>query len=59
METAELKATRDSILSARMGDWLQLPKEEAWLRNTMNTLGAGIDQRLDDHSRYCRSTNKG
>ena len=38
VETAELKATRDSILSARMGDWLQLPKEEAWLRNTMNTL---------------------
>ena len=38
VETAELKATRESILSARMGDWLQLPKEEAWLRNTMNTL---------------------
>ena len=39
VETAELKAIRESILSARMGDWLQLPEEEAWLRNTMNTLG--------------------
>ena len=39
VETAELKATRESILSARMGDWLRLPKEEAWLRSTMETLG--------------------
>ena len=39
VETAELKATRESILSARMGDWLRLPKEEAWLRSTMETRG--------------------
>ena len=39
VETAELKAIRESLLSARMGDWLRLPEEESWLRNTMNTLG--------------------
>ena len=38
VETAELKSIRESVLSARMGDWLQLPEEEAWLRNTMKTL---------------------
>ena len=38
VETAELKATRESILSVRMSGWLQFPKEEAWLGNTMETL---------------------
>lgn len=42
VETAELKAIRENILSARMGDWLQLPKEEAWLRNTMNTMARAL-----------------
>ena len=40
VETAELKATRENFLSVRMNGWLQLPKEEAWLRNTMEALRA-------------------
>lgn len=31
IETAELKAVRESVLSVRMSDWLQLPKEAPWL----------------------------
>ena len=31
IETAELKAIRESVLSARMRDWLQLPQEAPWL----------------------------
>ena len=31
-ETAELRALRENILQVRMGTWLQLPKEEYWLR---------------------------
>ena len=42
VETAELRAVRESILSARMSDCLRLPKEEAWLRITMETLGASL-----------------
>ena len=34
IEIAELKAIRESILRARMGDWLQLPSEAPWLTNT-------------------------
>ena len=30
IERAHLKAIRESILHARMSDWLQLPKEAAW-----------------------------
>jgi hypothetical protein len=30
-ETAELKAIRESVLCARMRDWLQLPEEAPWL----------------------------
>ncbi|GAV12970.1 hypothetical protein [Paenibacillus sp. NAIST15-1] len=32
-ETAELKAIRESILSVRMWNWLQLPKEALWLNS--------------------------
>jgi len=31
VETAELKAIRESILCVRMSDWLQLPEEAPWL----------------------------
>ena len=34
-ETAELRAIRESILHARMGDYLQLPDEEQWLNHTL------------------------
>ena len=44
VETAELKAIRESILSTRMSDWLRLPKEEAWLRTTMETLGGALTE---------------
>ena len=37
IETAELKAIRESILRARMGDWLQLPNEAPWLTGTLLT----------------------
>ena len=35
IETAELKAIRESMLQVRMGDWLQLPKEAPWLDTTL------------------------
>ena len=31
VETAELKAIRESMLHARMGRWLQLPRDAAWV----------------------------
>jgi len=31
VETAELKAIRESVLSVRMRDWLKLPEETPWL----------------------------
>lgn len=35
VETAELKAIRESILHVRMSDWLQLPQEFPWLDGTL------------------------
>ena len=35
LESAELKAIRESILRVRMSDWLQLPKEALWLDSTL------------------------
>lgn len=35
IETAELKAIRESVLRVRMSDWLQLPEEAAWLDGTL------------------------
>ena len=35
IETAELKAIRESVLRVRMGDWLQLPEEALWLDGTL------------------------
>lgn len=35
VETAELKAIRENILSVRMSNWLQLPKEAPWLDMTL------------------------
>ena len=38
IETAELKAIRESILRIRMGEWLQLPDEISWLDDTLKAL---------------------
>jgi len=35
VETAELKAIRESILRVRMSDWLRLPEEVPWLDGTL------------------------
>ena len=35
VETAELKAIRENILSVRMSNWLQLPDEEYWLHTIL------------------------
>jgi len=35
VETAELRAIRESILRVRMSDWLQLPNEAPWLHLTL------------------------
>ncbi len=35
VETAELKAIRESILHVRMSDWLRLPEEALWLDGTL------------------------
>lgn len=35
VETAELKAIRESILRVRMSDWLRLPEEASWLDGTL------------------------
>ena len=37
VETAELKAIRESILRVRMSDWLQFPSETPWLNATLET----------------------
>ena len=54
VETAELKAIRESILRVRMSDWLQLPDEAPWLDATLKAFirvlknlwedGADIDE---------------
>ncbi|MFA5494232.1 MAG: hypothetical protein WC247_05595 [Porticoccaceae bacterium] len=38
VETAELKAIRESILRVRMIDWLRLPKEAPWLDGTLKAI---------------------
>lgn len=35
VETAELKAIRESVLHVRMNDWLRLPEELPWLDGTL------------------------
>jgi hypothetical protein len=35
VETAELKAIRESVLRVRMSDWLRLPEEVSWLDGTL------------------------
>lgn len=37
IETAELKAIRESVLRVRMSDWLQLPSEAQWLDVILKT----------------------
>ena len=36
IETAELKAIRESVLRVRMSDWLRLSEEGLWLQMTLN-----------------------
>jgi len=38
VETAELKAIRESVLRVRMSDWLRLPEEAPWLDGTLKAL---------------------
>lgn len=38
VETAELKAIRESVLRIRMSDWLRLPDEAPWLDGTLKAL---------------------
>ena len=38
VETAELKAIRESLLRVRMSDWLQLPNEAPWLDATLKAV---------------------
>ena len=42
VETAELKAIRESILRVRMSNWLQLPKEAFWLDRTLKVFILGL-----------------
>lgn len=42
VETAELKAIRESILRIRMCDWLQLPDEAPWLDGMLKTLSSTL-----------------
>jgi len=42
VESAELKAIRESLLMARMSNGLQLPKEGIWLDNIMRTFTEAI-----------------
>lgn len=44
VETAELKAVRESILRIRMSDWLQLPKEAPWLHTTLMVFKSVLKQ---------------
>ena len=54
VETAELKAIRESVLRVRMSNWLQLPNEAPWLDTTLRAFinvlkklwqdGADIDE---------------
>lgn len=37
IETAELKAIRESVLQVRMSDWLRLPEELLWLDGTLKS----------------------
>lgn len=37
VETAELKAIRESVLCVRMSDWLQLPEEAPWLDGALKS----------------------
>lgn len=49
VETAELKAVRESILRVRMSKWLQLPEEAPWLDATLKAFARVLkDLWVDD-----------
>ena len=41
-ETAELRAIRENLLACRMRNWVRLPDEEIWLRNTSESVVGAI-----------------
>jgi hypothetical protein len=60
IETAELKAIRESVLKARMSGFLQLPEEEAWLSRAIEAFvhvlrGLWID--VPDYSEIITRSN--
>ena len=42
VETAELKAIRESVLRVRMSDWLRLPGEAPWLDGTLKAFARAL-----------------
>ncbi len=48
VETAELKAIRESILRIRMSDWLCLPREAPWLDNSFKVFIRVLKSTWDD-----------
>ena len=60
VETAELKAIRESILHARMGRWLQLPRDAVWVdasnREFLHVLRSLWESRDDVAGARARST---
>ena len=54
VETAELKAIRESLLSVRMRDWLQLANEAPWLDGTHQTVHSRVTKLVGGWGRYRR-----
>ena len=50
VETAELKAIRESILRIRMCDWLRLPEEALWLDGVLKTFVRVIKKQWVDEA---------
>jgi len=48
VETAELKAIRESVLRVRMSDWLQLPEEAPWLDGTLKVFVRVLRNQWED-----------
>ena len=48
IETSELRAIRESLLCARMSDWLQIPDEAAWLDRMLKSLIRALKNQWKD-----------
>lgn len=55
IESAELKAIRESILRVRMITWLQLPKESLWLDTLLRTFIQVLKELWRDEPHYSRN----